>query len=77
MSTAPNRESTQFGGGQKRNGKFFLGCFDSVRKLAQHWNKWILDDCWIDFVDEPFDIPTQLKFNADDLNGTQSATDPI
>jgi hypothetical protein len=50
MSATPNREKLQFGSGQKRNSKFFLECFDAVRKLTQHWNKWIVDDCWIDIV---------------------------
>ena len=52
----------------KKNGKLYLLCFDSVRRHTQYWNKWILDDCWIDIINERFDIPTHLKFASSDLN---------
>jgi hypothetical protein len=57
-----------FGSGQKRNGRFFLSCFDSLRKLKQSWNKWIVAHCWIDIINERFSLPTQLKSAASDLN---------
>jgi hypothetical protein len=87
MSATLSREKPLFGNGRERNSKLFLECFDAVRKLRQCWNKWIVDDCWIDIVNERFDIPTQLQFAAADLNraigrdkrlktGTDKAGDP-
>jgi hypothetical protein len=68
MSATLNREKLLLGNGRERNSKLFLECFDAVRKLRQYWNKWIVDDCWIDIINERFDIPTQLQFAAADLN---------
>jgi hypothetical protein len=62
MSATPNRKKPHLGSGQKRNSKSHpLECFDAVRKLTQCWNKWILDNCWIDGINERFDIPPQLQ----------------
>jgi hypothetical protein len=68
MSTTPNHEKAQFGGDVQKNSKLFLRCFDSVRQHKQYWNKWILDDGWIDIIEDRFEIPTKLKFGSSQLN---------
>jgi hypothetical protein len=68
MSTTPNREKPHFVATSQKNAKLYLACFDSVRKHTQYWDKWIIDDCWIDIINERIDIPTHLKFVAADLN---------
>jgi hypothetical protein len=69
ISTTPNhKKPPQFGATVKKNAKLHVRCFDAVRKHTQHWNKWILDDCWIDIINEQFDIPTKLRFISDELN---------
>jgi hypothetical protein len=68
MSTTPNHENTQFVEGAKKDATFFLRCFDSVRQHKEYWNKWIIDDGWIDIIEDRFDIPTNLKFVSGQLN---------
>jgi hypothetical protein len=46
----------------------FLDCFDAVREHTQYWNKWIAADGWIDIIIDQYEIPTNLKFVAADLN---------
>jgi hypothetical protein len=38
-----------------------------VRKIKQYWNKWITVECWIDIINERFEMPANLKFNAANL----------
>ncbi len=45
----------------KKGAKLYLGCFDSVRKHKHYWNKWIVDDCWIDIINERLEIATRLQ----------------
>jgi hypothetical protein len=33
-----------------------LRCFDSVRQHQQYWNKWILDEGWIDIINHHLQI---------------------
>jgi hypothetical protein len=68
MSTTPNCEKAHFAPTAKKGAKLFLGCFDSVREHKQYWNKWIAADGWIDIINDRYDIPTNLKFVAADLN---------
>jgi hypothetical protein len=72
MATTPNHEKAQVGAEVKKNTKLFLRCFDSVRQHKQYWNKWILDDGWIDIIEDRFEIPTSLKFDSSQLNGAIS-----
>jgi hypothetical protein len=64
MSTTPNRKKANFVPGVKKDTKFYLICFDSVRQHEQYWNKWIRDDGWINIINERFEIPAHLKFVA-------------
>jgi hypothetical protein len=77
MRTLYNGNNTEprKGSGRSRsekNTKLFLRCFDSVRQHKQYWNKWILDDGWIDIMEDRFEIPTSLKFDSSQLNGAIS-----
>jgi hypothetical protein len=68
MPTTPNRKKAHFAPTAKKGAQLFLGCFDSVREHKQYWNKWIAADGWIDIINDRYDIPTNLKFVAADLN---------
>jgi hypothetical protein len=52
----------------KKGAKLFLDCFDAVREHKQYWDKCIAADGWIDIINNRYDIPTNLKFVAADLN---------
>jgi hypothetical protein len=52
----------------KKGARLFLDCFDAVREHKQYWNKWIAADGWINIINDQYDIPTNLKFIAVDLN---------
>jgi hypothetical protein len=52
----------------KKGAKLFLDCFNAVKEHKQYWNKWIVTDGWINIIDDRYDIPTNLKCIAADLN---------
>jgi hypothetical protein len=68
MSTTPHQEKELICSGVKKDRKHFLRCFDGVSKLRQYWNKWITDDCWMDIINERYEMPSELKFTAVELN---------
>mgnify|MGYP000650717586 FL=1 len=68
MSTTPNRDCIKLDSGVKKGSQHYLRCFDAVRKLKQYWNKWLTAECWIDIINERYDMPANLKFNATNLN---------
>jgi hypothetical protein len=69
MSTTPDRKKAHFALTAKKRGKDFSWVlFDSVREHTQYWNKWIAADGWINIINDRYDIPTNLKFIAADLN---------
>jgi hypothetical protein len=68
MSTTPNREKTHFVPGAKKDTKLLLRCFDSVREHEQYWNKWILDEGWIDIINDHLQFPLDLRLVSADLN---------
>jgi hypothetical protein len=68
MSATPNHKKTQFTPGKQKYSKLYLGCFDSVLQRTEYWNKWILDDSWIDIINQHFDLPLDLTFVATALH---------
>jgi hypothetical protein len=52
----------------KKGAKLFLDFFYAVREYKQCWNKWIAADGWIETINDQYDIPTNLKCIAIDLN---------
>jgi hypothetical protein len=35
-------------------------CFRDVPKHREYWNKWIVDECWIDVIKEQYDMPESI-----------------
>jgi hypothetical protein len=68
MLTTLNRKKAHFVPTVKKGAKLFLDCFDAVREHKQYWNKWIAADGWVHIIKVRYDIPTNLKFVAADLN---------
>ena len=68
MSTTPNHKKAHFAPTVKKGAKLFVDCFDGVREHKQYWNKWIAVDGSIDIINNRYDIGTNLKFVAADLN---------
>ena len=48
----------------KKDMKHFVRCFDYVSTLKQYWNKWITAECWIDIINERYDMPPDLRLHA-------------
>ena len=67
MSTTLNQDSVKLDSGVKKDMKHFIRCFDAVRKLKQYWDKWLTAECWIDIINERFEMPANLKFTAENL----------
>jgi hypothetical protein len=44
----------------KKDVKLYLACFDFTRQLQQYWNKWILNEGWIDMLQDSY--PAILNF---------------
>ena len=59
----------QFVSGRKKNAALFLDCFRGVMKHAEYWNKWIVDECWIDLINEQYEVLEALKLTATQLMG--------
>jgi hypothetical protein len=54
--------------GQKTIASLFLDCFRGLIKQTEYWNKWIVDDCWIDLINERYEVLEALKFTATQLS---------
>ena len=68
MTTTPSQDYVKLDLGVKKDTKHYLRCFDAVRKLQKYWNKWITAECWIEIINERYEMPPDLKFTADNLN---------
>ncbi len=68
MSATGVHKKIQFGSGQKKDASLCLDCFRGTVKHREYWNKWIVDECWIDVINEQYDIPEALVFTAVQLN---------
>jgi hypothetical protein len=69
MSATGIPKGIQLVSGRKKNASLFLACFRGVIKHAQYWNKWIVVECWIDLINERYEVPEALKFTAGQLSG--------
>jgi hypothetical protein len=72
MSAAGMPKKLQSGPGRKKDASLFLDCFRCVTKHREYWNKWKVDKCWIDVINERYDIPESIQFTAVELNGAIS-----
>ena len=68
MSATGMHKKIQFGSGQKKDASLCLDCFRGTVKHREYWNKWIVDESWIDVINERYDIPEALVFTAVELN---------
>ncbi len=68
MSATGASKNLRFATGRKKDTSLFLDCFRDVTVHKQYWNKWISDQCWIDIINERFDIPQSLQFTTRNLN---------
>ena len=69
MSATGIPKVIQLVSGRKKNAALFLNCFRGVIKHAEYWNKWIVDECWIDLINERYEVLEALKLTATQLNG--------
>ena len=68
MSATGMHERVQFGPSRKKDASLFLDCFRGVTKHREYWNKWVVDECWIDVINERYDMPESIRFTAVELN---------
>jgi hypothetical protein len=68
MSATGMHEKVQFGPSRKKDASLFLDCFRGVTKHREYWNKWVVDECWIDVINERYDMPESIRFTAVELN---------
>jgi hypothetical protein len=54
--------------GRKKYVSLFLDCLRGMTKHREYWNKWIVDKCWIDVINEQYDMPESIQFTAVELN---------
>jgi hypothetical protein len=52
MSATGMHKKIQLGSSRKKYASLFLDCFRGVIKHEEYWNKWIVDQCWIDVINE-------------------------
>jgi hypothetical protein len=52
MSATGMPKKLQFGPSQKKDASLFLDCFRGATKHKEYWNKWAVDECWIDVINE-------------------------
>ena len=69
MSATGIPKVIQLVSGRKKNAALFLDCFRGVIKHAEYWNKWIVDECWIDLINERYEVLEALKLNSYTTNG--------
>jgi hypothetical protein len=73
MSATGMPEKFQFGSGRKKDASLFLDCFRGATKYREHWNKWIVDECWIVIINKRrCDMPESVQFTAAELNRAMS-----
>jgi hypothetical protein len=68
MSATGIPEKFQFGSGRKKDASLFLDCFRGATKHREYWNKWIVDECWIDIINKRYNMPESIQFTAVELN---------
>ena len=68
MSAIGISKNLRFATGRKKDYSLFLDCFRHVIIHKQYWNKWISDQCWINLINERFEIPESLQFTKTNLN---------
>jgi hypothetical protein len=68
MSATGMPKKLRFGRGRKKYASLFLDCFQGATKHREYWNKWIVDKCWIDVINERYDMPESIQFTAVDLS---------
>jgi hypothetical protein len=72
MYAAGMPEKFQFGCGRKKDASLFLDCFRGATKHRECWNKWTVDECWIDTMNKRCDVPESVQFTAAELNRATS-----
>jgi hypothetical protein len=73
MSAADMPEKVQLGSGRKKDTSLMLECFRGVTKHKEYWNKWIVDQCWIDAMMERCKLNESMQFAAKELNGAMAS----
>jgi hypothetical protein len=68
MSATGMHKNVQFGSVRKKDASLFLDCFRGVTTHREYWNKWIVDECWIDIINKRYDMPESIRFTAVELN---------
>jgi hypothetical protein len=68
MSAIRTSKNLRFATGRKKDSSLFLDCFRHVIIHKQYWNKWISDQCWINLINDRFEIPESLQFTKTNLN---------
>jgi hypothetical protein len=68
VSAIRTSQNLRFAIGRKKDSSLFLDCFRHVIIHEQYWNKWISDQCWINLINEHFEIPESLQFTKTNLN---------
>ena len=68
MSATGIPKKLQLGSSRKKGASLFLDCFRGVIKHKEYWNKWIVAQCWIDVINERYEMQESIRFTADELN---------
>jgi hypothetical protein len=68
MSATGMHKKIQLGSSRKKNASLFLDCFRGVIKHKEYWNKWIVDQCWIDVINERYGMSESMQFTTKELN---------
>jgi hypothetical protein len=69
MSATAMLKKVQVGSSPKKDASLLLDCFRGVTKHKECWNKWIVDQCWIDVTKERHGSNESMHFAAKELNG--------
>jgi hypothetical protein len=69
MSAAGKPKTFQLGSSRKKDASQFLDCFRRMTKHKEHWNKWTVDQRWIDVTKEGRGLNESMQFAAEELNG--------
>jgi hypothetical protein len=62
-------KKVQLGSSQKKDASVLLDCFGGATKHKEHWNKWTVDQCWIDVTKERHGSNESINFAAKERNG--------
>jgi hypothetical protein len=69
MSATGMPKKVQLGSSRKKDASLLLDCFRGVTKHKEHWNKWMVDQCWIDVMKERCGLNESMHITAKELNG--------